>query len=370
MKITDIRIQRLRKPLAPPFNAAWDPIPRRSFTATLVFVDTDEGITGVGSGDTMHGFEDFKHFFIGQDPLPILRHVQVIETLNFHSSRYWPLEAALWDIIGQVCGQPVSQLFGGFTKRLLAYASCGEFKPPEIRAESALALREEGFRALKIRIDRGRIAEGIATVEAVRRAVGSTMDIMVDLNQAWRMPGDITPSGDVVDARRLADALRELGVLWLEEPLMGSDVRGLAALRGNVGSLRIAGGEMVRSLAELLAYVDADAVDVYQPDVVLSVGMLRTRMLAELVMARNRWFTPHTWSNGLGFVANLHVTAGVGGGPYLEFPYDPPNWSVERRDFMFTEPLRVDRDGYVSVPDRPGLGITIDPDALRLLAID
>jgi L-alanine-DL-glutamate epimerase-like enolase superfamily enzyme len=293
----------------------------------------------------------------------------VIETLNFHSSRYWPLEMALWDIIGQVCGQPVSQLFGGFTNRLPAYASCGEFKTPDARAESALALREEGFRALKIRVDRTRMAEGIETVTAVRRAVGSTMDIMVDLNQAWRMPGDTSPTSDVTEARKLTEALRELDVLWLEEPLPGADVRGLAALKGSA-NIRIAGGEMVRSLPELLAYVDADAVDIYQPDVVLAIGMLRTRMFAELVMTRHRWFTPHTWSNGLGLLANLHVTAGVGGGPYLEFPYDPPNWSVDRRDFMFAEPLRIDKDGYINVPDRPGLGFVIDPDAIRHYAID
>lgn len=364
MIITDIRLQRCRIPLNPPFNAAWDPIPRREFGAVLTIVETDAGIVGVGGGDSMDGFEQYKHFFIGQDPLAIMRHVQVIETLNFHSSRYWPLEAALWDIIGHVLNQPVAVLFGGYTDKLRAYASCGELKSPEARVETTLQLRDEGFKALKIRIDRHRVADGIAVVTAVRKAVGDSMDIMVDLNQAWRMPGDINPSGDVVNARKLADALAELGVLWLEEPLMGSDVRGLADLRQG-SRIRIAGGEMVRSLAELLDYVEHDSIDVYQPDVVLAVGLLRSRMLAELVIAKNRWFTPHTWSNGLGLLANLHVTAGVGGGPYLEFPYDPPNWSAERRDFMFTEPLRVDTDGYIAVPPRPGMGMTIDFERLK-----
>lgn len=364
MHITDIRIQRYRLPLDPPFNAAWDPNPRRQFSSTVTIVETDEGITGVGGGDTMTDFEQYKPLFIGKDPLQILRHVQVIETLNFHSGRYWPLEAALWDIFGKVTGQPVARLFGNFTDKLLAYASCGELKSPQARVDTTLQLRDEGFKALKIRIDRHRIPEGVAVVTAVRKAIGDSMDIMVDLNQAWRMPGDINPSGDLAVARNLAAALHELGVLWLEEPLMGSDVRGLAALRGQSG-VRIAGGEMVRSLAELLQYVDADAVDVYQPDVVLAVGLLRTRMLAELVMAKNRWFTPHTWSDGLGLVANLHVTAGVGGGPYLEFPYDPPNWSAERRDFVMAEPLRVDRDGYVRVPAAPGLGVEIPFAALE-----
>ena len=110
----------------------------------------------------------------------------------------------------------------------------------------------------------------------------------------------------------------------MEEPLAGTDLRGLAALRAPGSGIRIAGGEMTRTFAETLAALDADAFDVYQPDVVLAGGMLRTRTVGELALARNRWFTPHTWTNGLGLLANLHVAAGVGGGPFIEFPYDPP----------------------------------------------
>jgi len=98
---------------------------------------------------------------------------------------------------------------------------------------------------------------------------------------------------------------------------------------------------------------------------VLAVGVLRTRTVAEFALLRHRWFTPHTWTNGLGLLANLHVAAGVGGGPYLEFPYDPPGWTVARRDFFLAEPVRIDADGCLSVPERPGLGAEIDGDAVR-----
>ena len=100
MKITAIRLDRMRLPLDPPFYAAWDPVPRRHFDATLVTVHTDEGITGYGSGDTMDGFEPFEPLFTGRDPLAIADHVRTIESIGFHAGRYWPLEAALWDIIG------------------------------------------------------------------------------------------------------------------------------------------------------------------------------------------------------------------------------------------------------------------------------
>jgi len=94
VKITAIRLDRLRRPLDPPFLAAWDPVPRRWFDATLVRVDTDEGLTGYGSGDTMDGFEPYADLFVGQDPRQIARHVRALETISFHAGRYWPLEAS------------------------------------------------------------------------------------------------------------------------------------------------------------------------------------------------------------------------------------------------------------------------------------
>ena len=102
MKITAIRLDRMRLPLDPPFNAAWDPVPRTWFDATLVTVETDEGVTGYGSGDTMDGFEAYEHLFLGRDPLAIVNHVKTLETVNFHAGRYWPLEAALWSVLPSV----------------------------------------------------------------------------------------------------------------------------------------------------------------------------------------------------------------------------------------------------------------------------
>ncbi|MBV9856378.1 MAG: mandelate racemase/muconate lactonizing enzyme family protein [Streptosporangiaceae bacterium] len=365
MKITAIRLDRMRLPLDPPFHAAWDPVPRRHFDATLVRVETDEGITGYGSGDTMDGFEPFESLFTGRDPLAIADHVRTIESIGFHAGRYWPLEAALWDVIGQVTGQPVSVLFGGASRRLPAYASFGEAKSPRARAEAAVAAKAAGFRAVKIRISRTDLVSSLESVRAVRAAVGPDMAIMADLNQWWRMAGDLSPVLDLAQVRRIAAELAELGVFWLEEPLPGGDLDGMRALRGQI---RVAGGEMARTPAELLAALEAGALDVLQPDVVLAVGMLRARTIAELALLRHRWFTPHTWTNGLGLLANLHVVAGVGGGPYVEFPWDPPGWTEERRDFFLADPVRIDPDGHLTVPAAPGLGARIAPDALTRYA--
>jgi L-alanine-DL-glutamate epimerase-like enolase superfamily enzyme len=368
MRITAIRLQRSSIPLEPPFEAAWDPVPRTSFSVTIVRVETDEGIVGIGSGDTMDGFAAFEHLFLGQDPLAIARHVRTLETIDFHAGRYWPLEAALWDIAGKAASLPVATLFGGATDAIPAYASCGMLLPPPERAESALRLRDEGFKALKIRIDPRRFDEGHAVLAATRAAVGDTMAIMVDLNQGWRMAGDLVRPIDLTTAREYAARLAEYDILWLEEPLAGTDLRELANLRASAPGTRIAGGEMTRTFRESLAALEADAFDVIQNDVVLAGGMTRTRTIAEVALARQRWFTPHTWTNGIGLLANLHVAAGVGGGPFIEYPYDPPGWTPERRDAMLAEPIRPDRDGMLRVPAAPGLGISLDEAAIARYA--
>ncbi|WP_027943721.1 mandelate racemase/muconate lactonizing enzyme family protein [Amycolatopsis taiwanensis] len=365
MKIIDITLDRLRLELDPPLHAAWDPQPRRHFDATIVRVHTDEGVTGIGSGDTMDSFDTVKDLFIGENPLDIARHVKAIETANFHGGRYWPLEAALWDVIGKVAGLPVATLFGNSARTLPAYASSAELKSPEARVDAAWQAREAGFRAMKIRIDRARIDEGVAAVAAVREALGPDFEIMVDLNQSWRMAGDTAQATDLATTRRLVRRLAELDVFWVEEPLPYPDADGFRQLRADNPGLRIAAGEMHHSVPDLLGYLEHDVLDIYQMDVVLAVGMHRARTLAELAQLRHRAFTPHSWTNGIGLLANLHVAAGVGGGPFFEYPYDPPGWTPERRDFMLAAPVMINAAGELEVPQRPGLGIELDEEAVR-----
>ncbi|WP_330229085.1 mandelate racemase/muconate lactonizing enzyme family protein [Nocardia sp. NBC_00508] len=368
MKITAIRTRKLRLVLDPPFFAAWDPMPRRHFDATIVEVETDEGLLGIGSGDTMDGFAAYEDLFIGTDPLNIVEQVKRIETINFHAGRFWPLEVAFWDIIGKAANMPVAQLFGGAQKKVAAYASTGELRDPVQRAESALAIREAGFQAMKIRVDPHNFGAGLEAVRAVREAVGDSLRIMVDLNQSWRMAGDTQMPHDFVAARRAVEQLRDLDVYWVEEPLPYADRDGLRRLRAETG-VRVAAGEMISSVSEVVDYLEHDALDVYQMDVVLAVGMLRARTLAELAMLKNRRFTPHSWTNGIGVLANLHVAAGVSGGPYFEFPYDPPGWTPQRRDFMLRRPVEIDSDGFVRVPDAPGIGAELDEEACRKWAL-
>ena len=142
-------------------------------------------------------------------------------------------------------------------------------------------------------------------------------------------------------------------MFWLEEPLPGGDLGGMRALRGQI---RVAGGEMARTAAELLrARGRAAALDVLQPDVVLSVGMLRTRTIAELALLRHRWFTPHTWTNGLGLLANLHVVARRGRRPLRRVPLRPARLDPKNAATS-SSPSRSGStaDGCLTVPGAPG----------------
>lgn len=367
MKITAIEIKHYLLPLEPPFKAAWDPNPRKKFASTIVKVHTDEGVTGIGSGDLMTGFEGHEHLFIGKDPFEIERHAQVIYNIDFHYGRCWSLDLALWDLMGKAAGQPVYKLLGGRSNKILAYASNGEMVEPKVRAERAQMFIEQGFKAMKIRFHYADVRDDIQVVEEVRKAVGDRIEIMVDANQGWKMPWDTERTWDLKKAYQVAKELERLNVYWLEEPLPHHDFRGLARLREMVG-IRIAGGEMNRRLHDFVELNRLGALDVYQPDVALSGGITFTRKIADMVQADGAWFSPHTWTNGIGVLANLHLAAAVSLCPYLEFPYDPPAWTAERRDYVMANKLQVDQDGYLSLSDAPGLGIELDEEALERYA--
>jgi L-alanine-DL-glutamate epimerase-like enolase superfamily enzyme len=371
LKITAIEIKHYLLPLDPPFKAAWDPSPRKKFPATIVRVNTDEGICGIGSGDAMLGLAGHEHLFIGHDPFEIERHWQILDNIDFHYGRCWPLDIALWDIMGKASGQSIAKLLEAQKFKILAYASSGEMLTPQEWAERVQKFLDQGFKALKIRFHQPDPREDIKVVESVRKTVGDSLEIMVDANQGWKMPWDTGVPWDFERAYQVAQALEDLNIYWLEEPLPHYDFRGLARLRQKT-KIRIAGGEMNRRWHDFKEMNTLGSLDVYQPDVVLTGGITGVKQIAEWVQNKGAWFSPHTWTNGIGLIANLHLACAVSKCPYLEFPFDPPTWTTARRDFMLRPDnrLMIDKDGYLHVPESPGLGCELDEEALARYAVD
>jgi D-galactarolactone cycloisomerase len=233
------------------------------------------------------------------------------------------------------------------------------------RARRVAALRDRGVRAVKLRFHHDDWRRDVEVVERVRDTVGSGVDLMVDANQGWRMAGDRSARWDVATASQCARALEPLGVYWLEEPLRTDDTDGYALLRRRT-SLRIAAGEMVRGLFEARDLILRGGVDVVQPDVVLAGGLGGCRRIAALADLCGRAFSPHTWTNGLGLVANLHLALAVSTCPYVEVPLDPPAWTPARRDWLLGgQTIEIAADGTIAPPPGPGLGVTLDLDRLE-----
>jgi L-alanine-DL-glutamate epimerase-like enolase superfamily enzyme len=367
--ITRIDISHHRLPLDPPFPASWDPHPRTHFPATVVRVHDDAGHVGVGSGDAMYGFADYQTYFIGEDPLDLDRHGAVLANIEFHAGRPWPLDVALWDLAGQITDQPTWQMVGGRDRRVRAYASSGVRRPVADMVALARRVHGMGFAALKVRLDGDDPAAGIAVVRAIRDAIGDALELMVDCNQGWRMPWDTRPPWDLDRATAVAGELAAERIYWIEEPLHRGDYLGLAELRRRV-NVRVAGGELTRERYEFGELLRHECLDVFQPDCCCSQGITGLRGLAAEIVGAGKIFTPHTWGNGIGLLANAHLTAGTVGAPFLEFPFDPPEWTTARRDFLLTETIEVDGEGWITLSDRPGLGCTLDEDTLARTASD
>jgi L-alanine-DL-glutamate epimerase-like enolase superfamily enzyme len=369
MRISAIETRRYAIPFDPPFHAAWDPEPRTQQEATLVLVHSDDGLTGYASGDALPDRALLERLLVGVDPQSSDDVYEICATVDLHGGRPWTAEVAVWDLVGRALDTPCRELLGGRSERLLAYASSGERVEDDERVARCVALRDAGVCAIKLRFWREDWREDVELAERVRDAVGPDVELMVDANHGWRMPGDLRPRWDVATAAECARALEPFGVYWLEEPLHTDDVDGYAKLRRQT-DIRIAAGELVRSARDARDLIVRGEVDVIQTDVVLSGGIEGCRRIAALAEEHRRTWSPHTWSNGLGLLANLHLALAVSTGPYIEVPYDPPGWSAERRDWLLPEVTEMAPDGTIAPPPGPGFGVVPDLDALERYRVE
>ncbi len=371
--IARIELFHVAVPLPARFYPSWIPgFPQTENRFTLIKVVTDDGVEGFSAGPAMGkeraGLgELLGPYLIGEEATDIDLIQQRLREVSYLGWRNSWVEPAFWDIRGKLAGKPVYELLGGKPCRVKLYASTGEVKEPEDRIREAEARYEEGFRAIKLRAHDFDEAVDIRHVVETAKAVGNKMKIGVDANQGWRVTivGD-APLWDTARARRFADVCADAGIGWLEEPLPMDAYDDLAELTAH-SRIPIAGGELHTSgLSELKMMIERRCYSVFQPDAIFTGGIAQTYEVAKLCRKHGLGYTPHTWTNGIGFAVNLQlmVASGFADEKELEYPINPPGWTVEARDGILEKPFEHDR-GTLDVPSAPGLGFAIDEKALR-----
>ncbi len=371
-RVAKVELFHVAIPLPATFRPAWIPgMPANENRFTLVRVTTDDGVEGYSAGPAIGreraGLGDvLGPYLLGEDATDITLIQQRLREISYLGWRNWWIEPAFWDIKGKIEGKPVCELLGGAPCTVRLYASTGEVKVPEARIEEVEARHAEGFRTVKIRVHDFDEAVDIRQVMETARAVGDRVKIAVDANQGWRVTivGD-SPLWNLERAKRFADACAEVGVAWIEEPLAMDAYEDLSALT-TYSRVPIAGGELHSSgLPELRTMIERRCYNILQPDALLTGGIAQTWEVIRLCREHGLAYSPHTWTNGIGFAVNLQLFAASGYADEreLEYPLAPPGWTVEARDGILEEPFDHHR-GTLETPTSPGLGFTLDRKAL------
>lgn len=262
------------------------------------------------------------------------------------------IDQALWDIRGKAVGWPVYRLLGGTRKPIPTYAggiSLG-FQPPDLLVEEVGTLIEQGYRAIKLRFG-DTPARDIERLQAVRKAFGSELGIMVDANTAYSL----------ADVREVAFALREYRVTWLEEPFSPHDYRGYASAAAMLETTPLAAGENHYTRYEFARLIEDKSVGILQPDASKAGGITELMRIAALGSAWRIPVCPHTCASGLNMASSIHVLASIDNGGYFEADTAKENLF---RDRLTNRADHLDKQGCVEPSDEPGLGITVDEEFL------
>jgi L-rhamnonate dehydratase len=338
----------------------------------LIRITTDTGIVGIGeasscsyvcraiveaprSASRRHGL---REILVGQNPLHVAENWQLMYQ---HTKRYGRCgvtisaiggaDLALWDIRGKALGQPVHALLGRKRReRVRAYASYlfgDTLAQTAERARAALYLGLGGVKFGWGPFGRDETAD-LAHVEAARCVLGDDVELMVDAGCAWSAP----------EALERAKKLAAYDIAWLEEPLDYEDLEGYAWLCSR-SPIPIAGGEMATTTREFRRYVNKGGLHIIQPDVAICGGLTVAREASEIAYAAGRRTVAHAFSTGVCLMASLHWMASRPDGELVEYCLSP---SPFMRDLVTTQPTL--EDGFLQVPDIPGLGIELDQDVL------
>jgi L-alanine-DL-glutamate epimerase-like enolase superfamily enzyme len=349
-----------------------------TFYATIVEVRTDDGLVGVGECIVRRAPEIVQTIVdrllaphvIGRDPWDVEGLWDEMLTLlrRWGHSRGFVLEAmsgidiALWDLLAQSVGKPLYKFLGGAGRdRVRYYVSKVYFDEIPRMAEEARALVAQGHTAIKVQLGwpavRGGHQADVQTVRAIREAVGPGVEVMVDANGAY----------DVGTAVRVGRQLEEFNLAWLEEPVPADDLEGYAHLR-RVVRIPLAAGETEFGLYGFRDLITRGCVDVLQPEVARIGGITAARRLWALAHAHNLLYAPHTgFSGGVAHLASLHLAAAAPN--FYVYEYMGTAYIQNPLRDIFTTPFPAPREGFIALPPGPGLGLAVDPEAVRRYAV-
>ncbi len=371
MKITSIELYHVSVPLEHTFWPTWIPgYPQTHNNFTLIKIGTDEGIEGYSAGTAMgrerEGLGDLLGgYLLGSDPTDIDRIQSLLKQAGYLGWRNFWIEPACWDILGKKEGKPVYELLGGRARPVEVYCSTGEMHTPEKRAEELKQMQEKGFRTAKLRVKNATLKEDIRQIRETRKRVGKDLVIGVDANQGWLVSIiDRVPAWDLKRATDFAKACYDNKIEWIEEPLDSRDYDGNAKLK-KASKVKISGAELNYGWDEIKIMFEKDCFDVYQPDATFAGGIAQVKQVIDTCKKKKRFFSPHTWTNGIGFYINWNmVLADSNNTLPLEYPYEPPSWVPQYREGII-EPIIPDENAVIHPFTRPGLGFEIDKKLLR-----
>ena len=369
MKITALRAYALEVPATLDIT---EPPRQLSHQICVVEIDTDAGITGHGL--TTIGLARPIRTMVLSEAAPLLIDQNPLAHEKLFDLLYWGLapkgqtgtamhaisaiDIALWDIKGKALNMPIYQLLGGARNRCQIYATFGfGVYDKTALGEAAKAWQEAGFHRLKMTVANGGlkrrdeprplkdlIEEDVSRVAVVREAIGADAELFIDANCSL----------DLYHAQELCHKLAPFGIAFFEEPITQNDNRAMADLRART-SMRLACGQNEAQLYRFRDMLIAGAVDILQPNVAISGGFTQCQKIAALANS----FNISVDNGGAWPYVNMHLQAGVSNGGLVEYHAS----SVAVCQQIYTNLPRV-KDGYIHLPDAPGLGYDLNPGAL------
>jgi len=364
LRITEVRIHTLDAPLTQRFGWSLNWTSRR--TATLVEVRTDAGLTGWGDGFAGgQTLLDNPELVIGRSPFEAEAIYDSLRPRGGKQARTTGsicggLDTALWDLQGKALGLPVSRLFGRVWRdRVEPYCTALYRQDwPDLAAglaEEAREWKRRGYRTMKMKVGYGPEID-VRNVAAVREAIGPEIGLAIDANCAY----------DAATAVHLGHKLTPFDVLWWEEPVLADNFAGYRRLREAL-PIPLAGGETFDADRLAQEYVAARLVDILQPEVEI-IGLTGARRLMHPCWLNNIRVAPHNWGTAVRTAAILHwmaacppITEAIAApAPLFEFDQTESPF----RDAVIEERIELGADGRVAVPEGPGLGVTVIPEAV------